>query len=170
MIYTLALTKQLPAGSYVKPWPSTCKTEEKVFPDKQPSVVADRFLELMKDCYFAMGEDRVEPFDKDVFDKDMNCFVCYIVTLQDMEGRVESSDVVARMTTKRLPDGRTYDQYLNVRGTTHILKDPLEPDKVYAVAYFGKEAGWVFGRTSQSGVDVAELNKVSGTCQERHGE
>ncbi|MFO8016172.1 MAG: hypothetical protein R6U32_03645 [Candidatus Woesearchaeota archaeon] len=125
------------AMEYVKPWPSVCKTRDKIIKAKEPEVAMEELSELMWRCWWMMGEGEIKPFDKDWWSGGRKCFVCYTAQFPELE-----DDIAGTEFTQYLKEnGREGESYYGIfryeedKIVENPLLDDVDNSRNYAVVY-----------------------------------
>jgi len=138
LIDTLAKKSPVTGHEYAKPWPGTCKTQDRVYYDKNPEDAKKRLAELMYWCYWMMGEGVIKPFDKDWFASSRKCFVCYTVSFPSLDTPINSPEFGFYLQDNKARTKQTYYDYLKFseeKLITTPLVDPVTKENIYSVIY-----------------------------------
>lgn len=125
------------AGQHAKPWPATCKTQDKIINVKDTEKAKKELAELMANCWWMMGEGEIKPFDLDMFHVRRKCFVCYTATFPKLKGTIDSSDFMFYLREKGRK-GVSYYDYFKYEGNPVMktsLADPVDNKRVYSIIY-----------------------------------
>lgn len=165
LIQVLAEKSPTPGATYVKPWPATCKTQDRVIKTKDPEKAKKELAEMMSWCWWMMGEGVMKPFEKDwVGGRD--CFVCYTAQFPELEEPIDQQDMLFYLKEKG-KKGTTYYDYLKYE-EDKLVKDavmnPIGNTRVYVVVYI-RPGTFFWGKVNTDGVYVTDVNYGKSGCK-----
>lgn len=138
LVDTLAKKGPVPYAEYSKPWPATCKTQDRIYYDRNPEDVKKRLAELMSWCWWMMGEGVVKPFDRDWLETSRKCYFCYTVSFPALESDISPPDFGFYLQDTKAKTGQTYYDYFKYseeKIITTPLADPIRKGGTYSVVY-----------------------------------
>lgn len=124
-------------AQYVKPWPSVCRTNDKIIKTDDPKKAKKELAELMWQCWWMMGEGVIKPFDKDWWSGSRKCFVCYTVQFPELEESVGKDELMFYMRKEEKEGKSYYDlfKYGDEKLISSPVTDPVMKGGVYAIIY-----------------------------------
>jgi len=165
IVLTQVLAEKVTTGEYLKPWPVTCKTEDKVIETKDPIKVQRELAELMAWCWWMMGEGAIQPFDKEwVGGRD--CFICYTAQFPEIEEPISKEEFLFYLQEHGRKDLTYYDyfKYEEDKLVKDALNEPIGKEKIYTVVYI-RPGTFFWGTVNDDGVYVSDVNVGKSGCK-----